>query len=67
MLLEEMDLWEIVEGTSVAPFDATLMVAHKKSVAKEKGILMDLVNDHLAPHIMGKSTNEMYAVLTTLC
>jgi hypothetical protein len=54
LLLEDMDLWEIVEGAIVAPIDATLLATHKKSVALMKRILINSVKEHLIPHIMGK-------------
>lgn len=66
MLLVEMDLGEIVEGTSIASTDAPLLATHKKSIAKVKRILMDLVKDHLICHIVGKSVNNIYAALITL-
>lgn len=66
MLLEEMDLWEIVEGTVVVPTNATLLDAHNKSVTKAKRILMDLVKDHLILQITGKSADEMYATFITM-
>ena len=49
-----MDLWKNIEVTFVALTDATLFAAHKNNVTKVKRILMDLLKDHLTPHIAGK-------------
>lgn len=66
MLLEELDLWEIVEGKAIILIDASLLVQYNKNVAKAKRIILDSVNYHLILHIVGKTTYHQYEVLTSL-
>ena len=68
LLMEEYELWEIVETVVVVPTDPTLLVEFKKKNIKAKRIILDLVKDHIIPHVSGrrfayqmsKSLNNLY-------
>lgn len=50
-----------------APTDPKLLAAHVKKEAKAKRIILDLVKDHLIPHIAQKMTSEdMFEALVSL-
>jgi hypothetical protein len=68
-LLQENELWDIVENTTthpvVVPTDATLLVAYNKKSIKAKRFILDSIKDHLIPHLMGKThAYEMWESLT---
>jgi hypothetical protein len=66
-ILEENDLDDYVKNEIVAPTDDAGKATYKKNLAKEKGILIDSVKDHLLPHIsQKKTTKEIYDSLTSL-
>jgi hypothetical protein len=58
-LLQENELWDIVENTTthpvVVPTDATLLAAFTKKSIKAKRFILDAIKDHLIPHLMGKT------------
>ena len=54
LLLEECELWEIVEQTVPVPTDTTLLAKFKKKNVKAKRIILDSVKDHIIPHVVGK-------------
>ena len=54
LLLEEYELWEIVEQTVLVPTDTTLRVEFKKKNVKAKRIILDSIKDHIIPHVVGK-------------
>jgi hypothetical protein len=66
MLMEEMDLWSIVEGKATFRTDPQELAYNEKKISKGKRIILDFVKDHLICHIMGKSAKEMYEALTCL-
>jgi hypothetical protein len=71
LLLQENELWDIVENTTthpvVVPIDATLLAAYTKKSIKAKRFILDAIKDHLIPHLMGKThAYEMWESLTKL-
>jgi hypothetical protein len=53
-MLEEAEVWHIVEKTVVPLIDATQLVAYKKKNIKSKRLILDGVKDHVIPHVRGK-------------
>jgi hypothetical protein len=45
LLLEEQDLWNIVEKTVTIPMDATLLDEYNKKNVKSKRIILDSIKD----------------------
>jgi hypothetical protein len=71
LLLQENELWDIVENTTthpvVVPADATLLAAYNKKSIKAKRFILDAIKDHLIPHLTGKThAYEMWESLTKL-
>jgi hypothetical protein len=71
LLLQENELWDIVENTAthpvVVPTDATLLAAYTKKSIKAKRFILDAIKDHLIPHLMEKThAYEMWESLTKL-
>jgi hypothetical protein len=71
LLLQENELWDIVENTTthpvVVPTDATLLAAYTKKSIKATSFILDSIKDHLIPHLMGKThAYEMWESLTKL-
>ena len=71
LLLEEVELWDIVNNTQLNPItvltDATLLDDFQKNNVKAKRIILDAIKDHVIPHIAGKSNAfEMWTSLTKL-
>jgi len=71
LLLQENELWDIVENTTthpiVVPTDATLLGAYNKKNIKAKRFILDAIKDHLIPHLTGKThAYEMWESLTKL-
>ena len=61
MLLVVKDLWEFADTTIQPPTDATKLAEHKKNDAKARLLILDVVSDHIIPHILGKkTTREMW-------
>ena len=54
LLLEEYELWEIVETVVVVSTDPTLLIEFKKKNIKAKRIILDLVKDHIIPHVSSR-------------
>ena len=54
LLLEEYELWEIVETVVVVPTDPTLLAEFKKKNIKAKRIILDSVKDHIIAHVARK-------------
>lgn len=54
LLLEEYELWEIVETMVVVPTNPTLLVEFKKKNIKAKRIILDSVKDHIILHVSGR-------------
>ena len=53
-VLEEVEVWDIVEKTVVPPTDATQLASFKKNSIKAKRLILDGVKDHVIPHVKGK-------------
>lgn len=53
LLLEEVEVWDVVEAIVQAPTDPTQLVEFNKKNVKEKRILLDAIEDHLFPHVSG--------------
>jgi hypothetical protein len=71
LLLQENELWDIVENSTthpvVVPTDATLLATYNKKSIKAKRIILDAIKDHLIPHLVGKTNAyEMSESLTKL-
>jgi hypothetical protein len=66
-LLEEVELWFLVEKEVVLPTNPKDLAKHNRKSIKAKQIILDLVKDHLIPHIAEKkTTKEMQIALVTL-
>lgn len=67
LILEVNDLWEFASTTVTPPTDATLLAAHIKKDVNARRIILDVVKDHIIPHLSGKKTaREMREALTKL-
>jgi hypothetical protein len=53
-ILEEGELWYIVENLVVPPTNAVLMVELRKRNTRAKRTIFDAVKDDVIPHIFGK-------------
>ena len=53
LLLEECELLEIVESVVTLPIDPIVLAEFKKNV-KAKRIILDLVKDHIIPHVSSR-------------
>ena len=66
-VLEEAEVWGIVEKTIVLPTNADELAAYKKSSIKAKRLILNGVEDHVIPHVRGKDNAfEVWAALTSL-
>ena len=54
LLLEECELWELVEQIVTLPTDPILLSEFKNKNVRAKRIILDSVNDHIIPHVVGK-------------
>jgi hypothetical protein len=67
LLLEENEIWDIVEKTQTLPTDATLLAVYNKKNVKARRIILDAVKDHIILHVTGKkNAYEMWESLTKL-
>ena len=70
LLLEEMDLWDIVEMAVTVPnkiVDAIGYATYQKRDVKAKRVMVDVVKDRLVPHIARKANAfEMWTSLTNM-
>ena len=70
LLLEEVELWDIVEKAVTVPdktVDATNFTAYQKRNVKSKRVILDAVRYHLVPHNARKTNAfEMWTYLTNL-
>ena len=71
LILEENELWDIVHGTAanpvVVPTDATDKVAFRKKDVRARRVILDVVKDHVIPHISAKDhAFQMWTTLTNL-
>ena len=54
LLLEECEIWELVEHIVTFPTDPILLSKFKKKNVREKRIILKSVKDHIIPHVVGK-------------
>jgi hypothetical protein len=54
LILEEGELWDIVESPVVPPIDAVLLAEFRKRNIKVKRTILDAVKDHIIPHVSVK-------------
>ena len=54
LLLEEYEIWEIVETVVVVPTTPISLAEFKKKNIKAKQIILDSVKDHIIPHVAGR-------------
>ena len=67
LLLKEHDLWEIVEKVVPTPTNAVEKAALEKKDIKAQRVILDVVKDHLIPHLAEKqSTKKMFKALVDL-
>jgi hypothetical protein len=67
LILEELELWDIVENHVVPPTDAVLLAEFRKRNIKAKRTILDAVKDHIIPHVSGKDfTFQMWQSLCGL-
>ena len=58
LVLKEYDLWKLVDKVVTPLTDPTTLDAHNKKDIKEERVLLDLVKDHLIPHLNKKKTTK---------
>jgi hypothetical protein len=58
MLLEEHELWHLMEKKVLIPTDVALMAEYNKKVCKVKHVILNSMNDHLIPHIIRQKTKK---------
>ena len=67
LLLEEYELWEIVETAVVVPTDPVLLATFRKKNVKAKRVILDSVKDHIIPHVAGRDyAFQMWESLSNL-
>ena len=67
LLLEEYELWEIVEIVVVVPTDPVSFAAFKKKNVKAKRVILDSVKNHIIPHVAGRDyAFQMWESLSNL-
>lgn len=67
LLLKEHDLWKITEKVAPTPIDAAEKAALVKKDIKAQRVIMDVMKDHLIPHVAEKqSAREMFKALVDL-
>jgi hypothetical protein len=54
LILDEGELWDILENPVVAPTNAMLMDEFQMRNIRVKRIILDAVKDHITPHFSGK-------------
>ena len=66
MLLEEHELWYLVEKTVTLPTKAGGFADYNKKMSKRKQVILNQTKDPLIPHIIRNIGKEMFDVLVTL-
>ena len=71
LILQENELWDIVNNTSAKPVTVPIVAANKavfdKQDIKAKIIILDAIKDHVTPHISRKDyPHQMWTTLTNL-
>jgi hypothetical protein len=60
-------LWDFAEKEIQVPSDPTQATQHNLKDVKARGIILDVVKDHIIPHITGKNTtHKMWTTLIKL-
>jgi RNAse (barnase) inhibitor barstar len=54
LILEEGELWDIVENPVVTPIDVVLMAEFRKRNIKAKRTILDVLKDHVVLHVSSK-------------
>ena len=66
-VLDEANVWNIVEKTVAIPTDVTQLATFKRKNSKVKRLILDGIKDHVIPHVRGKNhAFEMWEALTEL-
>ena len=66
-VLDEAEMWDILEKTMVIPTNATQLATYKKKCAKAKRLILDGIRDHVILHVRGKDhAFEVWEALTKL-
>jgi hypothetical protein len=65
MILDEGELWEIVENPVVPPTDVVLFAEFQRQNKRAKRTILDVVKDYVIPHISGK--DYAYQMWQSLC
>jgi hypothetical protein len=66
-ILEDCELWDIVEALMVVPPASILLAEFRKRNNKAKRMICDSMRDHIIPHLTGKAwTYEMWESLCKL-
>jgi hypothetical protein len=64
LVLMENGIWEFANSQITPPTHATKLVIHNQKDVKVRRIILDEVNDHLIPHLLGKKTaRDMWEAL----
>jgi hypothetical protein len=67
LLLEENEIWNIMEKTQTIPTNTMFLAAFTKKNVKAKRMLLDAVKDHIIPHVSrNKYAYEMWDALIKL-
>ena len=70
LILEESELWNIVEKSIIVPdktADAVGYAAYQKNNVKSKRLILDAIKDHVIPHVASKyNAFDMWAYLTKI-
>lgn len=67
LLLEEVEVWDVVEANVQAPIDPAQLVEFNKKNVKAKRILLNVIKDHLFPHVLGmRYAYQMWESLVSL-
>jgi hypothetical protein len=67
LVLKEYELWELVDKVVVPLTNPVDLAVHQKKEIKSEWVLLDLVKDHLIPHLSEKmTTKDMFDALVGL-
>lgn len=67
LLLEEVEVWDIVQAVVQLPLDPALLVEFTKKNVKAKRILLNAIKDHMFPHVSGMTyAYQMWESLVSL-
>jgi len=54
LILEELELWDIVENLVVPPTTVVLLDEFWKRNIRAKSVILDAIKNHIIPHVSGK-------------